>query len=130
MELHVHTVGFYPADLFDRQQPDAMRTLDNDFVEDLPVWCEMTDSVLLVPAGLAEQPLDLRHQALGLTCPGMTDRPIQRGLEALVAEGFEEIVDRVRLERAQRILVVRGDEHHDGKIVGVASAEKRRGHGK
>ena len=46
--------------------------------------------------------------------PDVPQRTVQRRLEPLVAERFEQIVDRVRVKGAQRVLVVGGDEDHLG----------------
>jgi hypothetical protein len=45
----------------------------------------------------------------------VTDDPIERGLEALVGERLQQIVGGVRLEGAERVLVVRGDEDDRGR---------------
>jgi hypothetical protein len=39
-------------------------------------------------------------------------RAIERGAESLAIEGLEQVVDRIELERVDRVLVVRGDENH------------------
>ena len=57
-----------------------------------------------------EQRLHLRHDGVGVAGADLPQRAVERGLEPLVAERLEEISDGLRLERAQRVLVVGGDE--------------------
>jgi hypothetical protein len=78
------------------------------------------------PRGPAHQRLHLRHQRVRVSGLDMTDHPIERGLEPLVRKWLQQIVDGVRLEGAERVLVVRGDEDHRGSGAWVALGGERR----
>ena len=90
VQLHVHPVGLDPADLLDRQQPHAMCALDDDPIEGGRGAVRRPRAGASSPgrdgAAAAEQRLHLRHQRVRVSGPDVPDRPIERGLEPLVAE--------------------------------------------
>ena len=61
---------------------------------------------------------------------GMADGAVESGLKALVAEGLQQIVDGMRLERAQRVLVVRGHENDDGQVFRTTLLDQPGNHAK
>ena len=61
-----------------------------------------------------------RRSSLGETRAGVTEcRP-----EALGAEGLQQVIERENFERAERVFVVRGDEHDGGHLGGFQRAQQ------
>ena len=58
-------------------------------------------------SGVVEERLQLRHHRLGVSGADVAQRVLQRRLELFVAERLEQVGGRVRVERAQRVFVVR-----------------------
>jgi hypothetical protein len=61
-----------------------------------------------------------------MSASNVPKRAVERRLKSLVAEGFEQVIDRVGVESAQRVLVVCGHEHDFGHRQGRCVADERR----
>src|SRR5262249_14420595 len=59
VKLDVNAVGLYPTDLFNRQQPNAVRSLHENLVERAFLGRNAADRVRLGRTDLAEEPLNL-----------------------------------------------------------------------
>ena len=114
VQLHVHAVGLDPADLLDGQQPHAIRSAHHEPIERPSRRLRRRAAAARPGSGAVEERLQLRHHRLRVSGADVAQRVVERGLELLVAERLEQVGDRVRVERAQRVLVVRGHEDDFG----------------
>jgi hypothetical protein len=112
VQAYVVALGLDPVDLL---RPDEDAAVARGHHQPLQVAAP--------PAHLLQQRPQPAVQVASRLLADPLARAVQRRLEALVVEGLQQVVQRLRLEGAQGELVVGGDEDHYGHTAGADRPE-------
>jgi hypothetical protein len=117
--VHAHVVagGVDPEDVVHRHAQDAARVLDREPVVGrtsagaVGVGERFVEREVRPARHRAEQPQQPPAVLVGVARRELVAHAIERDIEPRILDGLQEVVERVRFERLQCVLVVRRDEH-------------------